>query len=334
MAWEKPLSSLFGDMQGTSPVSTPPSTTPTPLPDKKENVFGALDGVSEENKPQATEPVPSSSPSPEPTGLFWEATPKKIETVLEISETLPEVDDVSPLPMTVWDVSIEAQTPQEASVPENISVLSDDASSSLPEVEISLPTTPTLPEEIVPIPETVPVISEDLSLPEIGTSPTETLIPEAPSPETKTESISPTVSEIVPVSELPSEKSVTDQAVKEDPKLAQYLRADSVYQEMIRVDDQEKIRLQIAVRYTLLMFAIFLVFAWIVSNRVIMFGFSEFVWLARIRDALFAVMAWLFSLTLWFGSVSWMKQVYLVALMRTLAIVFFVAVLVALYLPL
>lgn len=76
-----------------------------------------------------------------------------------------------------------------------------------------------------------------------------------------------------------------------DPKLSQYLQADKVYQEMIRIESQEKIRLQLAVRYTLLMFAIFLVLAWIVSNRVIMFGFSEFVWLARIRDGLFALMA-------------------------------------------
>lgn len=76
-----------------------------------------------------------------------------------------------------------------------------------------------------------------------------------------------------------------------DPKLAQYLQADTVYQDMIRVENIEHIRLQLAIRYTLLMFAIFLVFAWIVSNRVIMFGFSEFLWLARIRDGLFAVMA-------------------------------------------
>ena len=44
-----------------------------------------------------------------------------------------------------------------------------------------------------------------------------------------------------------------------------------VYQQMIRVEDTEKIRLRLAVRYTLLMFAIFLALAWIVSNRIIMF---------------------------------------------------------------
>jgi hypothetical protein len=56
-----------------------------------------------------------------------------------------------------------------------------------------------------------------------------------------------------------------------DSKLEQYLHADTVYQQMIRVEDTEKIRLQLAIRYTLLMFAIFLVLAWIVSNRIIMF---------------------------------------------------------------
>lgn len=100
---------------------------------------------------------------------------------------------------------------------------------------------------------------------------------------------------------------------------------------MIRVQDSEKIRLQLAIRYTLLMFAIFLVFAWIVSNRVIMLGFSEFVWLARIRDLLFAVMSGLFGLTLWFGSVTWTHQRTLISIIRTLAVLFFVAVVVALY---
>lgn len=118
-----------------------------------------------------------------------------------------------------------------------------------------------------------------------------------------------------------------------DSKLEQYLQADTVYQQMIRVEDTEKIRLKLAIRYTLLMFAIFLVLAWIVSNRVIMFWFSEFVWLARIRDVLFAVMAGLFSLTLWFWSVSWTRNTTLVAIIRSLAIVFFGAVVIALYIP-
>ncbi len=116
-------------------------------------------------------------------------------------------------------------------------------------------------------------------------------------------------------------------------RLTQYLQADKVYQEMIRVESQEKIRLQLAIRYTLLMFAIFLVFAWIVSNRIIMFGFSEFVWLARIRDLLFAVMAGLFGMTLWFGSVSWTQNRTLVTIIRTLAIAFSGLVIIALYIP-
>lgn len=56
-------------------------------------------------------------------------------------------------------------------------------------------------------------------------------------------------------------------------------------------------------------------------------------WLARIRDALFAVMAGLFSLTLWFGSVSWTHNTTLIAVIRSLAVVFFGAVVVALYIP-
>lgn len=71
---------------------------------------------------------------------------------------------------------------------------------------------------------------------------------------------------------------------EENPKLDLYMRADHVYQEMLRIENQEKIRLQLAIRYTLLMFAIFLVIVWVVNNRIIMFGFSEFQWLARIRD--------------------------------------------------
>lgn len=130
-----------------------------------------------------------------------------------------------------------------------------------------------------------------------------------------------------------SEKNISKEQ-SSDSKLSQYLQVDRIYQEMLRLEDQEKIRLQLAIRYTLVMFAIFLVFAWIVSNRVIMFGFSEFMWLARIRDLLFAVMAGLFSLTMWFGSVVWLRRRLFVALLRTLAIVFFVAVILALYLPL
>lgn len=141
-------------------------------------------------------------------------------------------------------------------------------------------------------------MSENVSLSEGVIPPPETSdIPDVSLSEVKTESISSPVSEIVPtptvLPESPESKNNNEEpkTETEDPKMAHYLRADAVYQEMLKVEDQEKIRLRLAVRYTLLMFAIFLVFAWIVSNRVIMLGFSEFVWLARIRDALFAIMA-------------------------------------------
>lgn len=186
---------------------------------------------------------------------------------------------MSPTVVPISDVTPVVPPSPETPLPDNISVLPE-----LPEVAIAPSSAPISSEEIMPSIETVaPVLPEDISPPEVETLPTEThTLP---------------TSEVIPVpvapAESPEPKNTQDNVKdkKEDPKLTQYLHADAVYQEMIRVDNQEKIRLQIAVRYTLLMFAIFLVFAWIVSNRVIMFGFSEFVWLARIRDALFAVMA-------------------------------------------
>ena len=197
-------------------------------------------------------------------------------------------------------------------------------------------------EAPVSAPSILNSISENDVLPEVETvkemvpseipTPLPASSPESPAVAPKMESTPLAPSETLEVKN-PAEKSPQSPEKQQDSKLAQYLRADHVYQEMLRIDNQEKIRLQLAIRYTLLMFAIFLVFAWIVSNRVIMFGFSEFVWLARIRDALFAVMAGLFSLTIWFGSVSWMRQIFVIALLRTIAIVFFVAVIAALYIP-
>lgn len=231
-----------------------------------------------------------------------------------------------------------------------------DTASSLPEVEMpettplpTLPETQTLPEVQMPPtvpPQAVPVIPESTVI-----SPPIEAVSDMSPVEKKQDVVAPVVPDapVVPLEKnidapVPAEKVETPDTPpaepqkvipkEEDPKLAQYLRADHVYQEMLRIESQEKIRLHLAIRYTLLMFAIFLVFAWIVSNRVIMFGFSEFVWLARIRDALFAVMAGLFSLTIWFGSVTWMRQILLIALLRTLAIVFFAAVIIALYIPL
>lgn len=186
----------------------------------------------------------------------------------------------------------------------------------LPEIE-----EPTLPEISSPPAETETPTPVDTVVPSEDLDrdiPLRIITPTAPA-ETLEENSSPTK----------TEKKPTD-----DSKLAQYLQVDKVYQEMIHEESPEKIRLQLALRYTLLMFAIFLVFAWIVSNRVIMFGFSEFVWLARIRDFLFAVMSGLFGLTLWFGSVTWTHNATLISVIRTLAVVFFGAVFIALYIPL
>lgn len=128
--------------------------------------------------------------------------------------------------------------------------------------------------------------------------------------------------------------SVSDQPVHPvDERLASFIQDDPIYQDMLRALDREKIRMRLAIRYTLLMFGIFLVFAWIVSNRVIMFGFSEFIWLSRIRDGLFGLMAGLFSLTVWYGSPVWFQSHVVIMMLRIMACIFFVGVLVALYFP-
>ena len=118
-----------------------------------------------------------------------------------------------------------------------------------------------------------------------------------------------------------------------DARLESFIKDDPIYQQMLRTVDAQRLRLSLAVRYALLMFGIFLVFAWIVNNRVIMFGFSEFVWLARIRDGLFGLMAGLFSATLWYGSPVWFHNILFVMILRLFALVFFVGVLSALYFP-
>ena len=117
-------------------------------------------------------------------------------------------------------------------------------------------------------------------------------------------------------------------------KLRRYMEQDVIYNSMLRVVDPEQIRLRLAIRYTIMMFAVFLVAAWVVNNRVIMFGFSEFQILARIRDALFGMIAGLFSVTLWFGSEAWFRRTFMIFSFRCIAVVFFAAVLSALYFPL
>lgn len=117
----------------------------------------------------------------------------------------------------------------------------------------------------------------------------------------------------------------------EDEKLAQYLPLDPVYQALLRTEEQQKIRFSLAIKYTLLVFAFFLVFAWIVSNRVIMFGFSEFVWLARVRDVLFGIMVGLFSVTVWFGAAVWTTKKTFLWFLRFVAVILFIGVTGALY---
>ncbi len=289
-------------MQATPPASWPAPTTP-PLPDKKENVLGALETPT--SVPSSPEATPSSSWA---HSLFWDIpVSEKTESILDTSVSLPEVEmpEISPVAVLPEVPMPLVEAPQTVPViPEN-TVISppieavSDVSPAEKKQDVAAPVVPTAP--VVPLEKNI----------------------DAPVPAEKVET--PDTPPAEPQKVIPKE---------EDPKLTQYLRADHVYQEMLRIESQEKIRLHLAIRYTLLMFAIFLVFAWIVSNRVIMFGFSEFVWLARIRDALFAVMAGLFSLTIWFGSVTWMRQIFLIALLRTLAIVFFAAVIIALYIPL
>ena len=129
----------------------------------------------------------------------------------------------------------------------------------------------------------------------------------------------------------PIENPVVSEPV--DERLASFIHDDEIYQDMIRTLDREKIRLRLSLRYTILMFGIFLAFAWIVNNRIIMFGFSEFVWLARIRDALFGLMAGLFSLTLWYGSPVWFSNNAITFILRIFALIFFGGVLLGLYFP-
>ncbi len=131
---------------------------------------------------------------------------------------------------------------------------------------------------------------------------------------------------------MPPAPPIPEKAV--DPRLKHYLEEDVIYNSMLRIIDAERIRLRLAIRYMILMFAIFLVIVWIVNNRIIMFGFSEFQWLARIRDSLFGVIAGLFSLTIWFGSEVWFHKWLITWFFRILSLVFFAAVLSALYFPL
>jgi hypothetical protein len=255
---------------------------------------------------------------------------------------MPQDNQLSPLFGHMQDTPPGENTPapQEVSDKTNTILGSSVPESPVPVSDSLFWTAAPIPEHPSPAPEIIP----EVTLSEISTPPAQVPIPEVTSPEEDWErDIPPHIITPPAVPEtantLPSEQVeqtdtgtwVADKAPTPDPRLVQYLQADRVYQDMLREQNSEKIRLQLAIRYTLLMFAIFLVFAWIVSNRVIMLGFSEFVWLARIRDLLFAVMSGLFGLTLWFGSVTWTHNRILISVIRTLAVLFFGAVVVALY---
>lgn len=221
-------------------------------------------------------------------------------------------------------------TPNAASPVPNVST--NDVSGSTSGSVLSTITTPVAP--------VVPVIPE---------SPASPLVAESPVlPVMETPSVPPVVSEKIPTTPVVSEKiaplapeasapvAPQPKALRpeESEKLRRYMEQDMIYRSMLKTVDVEKIRLRLAMRYSIMMFAIFLVAAWVVNNRVIMFGFSEFQILARIRDALFGVIAGLFSLTIWFGSDAWFRSIYMIIILRLIATAFFLAVLSALYFPL
>ncbi len=108
-----------------------------------------------------------------------------------------------------------------------------------------------------------------------------------------------------------------------DEKFDRLLKQDSAYHSMVRSEDIQNTQLQLSMRYMLLMLAIFVVIAWVVNNRVIMFGFSDFPLLARTRDALFAILTGLFSLTVWFGAAVWFRHRIGVIILRVLGGVLF-----------
>lgn len=211
--------------------------------------------------------------------------------------------------------------------------------------EVSPPPTPLTPEAPLPTSaDSMAAILGSLATTPPPTFPTSEIKNDSPTKPLevapKVDEPSSKVAEVVPTS--PEEKSSVKKSpdtskaddVTVDPRLQHYLEEDVIYNSMLRIIDAERIRLKLAIRYMILMFAIFLVIVWIVNNRIIMFGFSEFQWLARIRDSLFGVIAGLFSLTIWFGSEVWFHKWIIIWFFRILSLVFFAAVLSALYFPL
>lgn len=161
-------------------------------------------------------------------------------------------------------------------------------------------------------------------------------------PEEASQTTSWKISEIIesqPIKQT-AEQVITPPSAKDeeippttDERFSRLLAEDSIYQSMIRNQDIKNIRLQLSMRYMLLMLAIFVVMAWVVNNRVIMFWFYDFPLLSRIRDALFGVLTGLFCLTVWFGSVAWLNNKIGIFMLRGLALASFVVVIVSIYVP-
>lgn len=227
---------------------------------------------------------------------------------------------VIPIPDHIVPVAIEPIRPEVVpAIPVSppSTVMSPSVSTTLIEEKISQP------ETIVP----APTISSVVSTISVANPVAEILTP----PQPAQVEVLPQEQPEIPAA-IPQQQPVKN--TEDAEKLRRYMEQDVIYNSMLRVVDPEQIRLRLAIRYMIMMFAVFLVAAWVVNNRVIMFGFSEFQLLARIRDALFGMIAGLFSVTLWFGSEAWFRRTFMIMAFRCIAVVFFVAVLSALYFPL
>ena len=275
---------------------TPPTTTPKP-PEETPVSTVSSDASSLLNFGASTS---SETPQPAPEAVSNKA-PEVSDTQLFTpkteTDTVQPTAPVVPVPDALLHMISDAEAVEASEVVTPVVPLSTTAEPSVSENQPIIPETPVV-TSVPPIVETV--VSDIPSQPDVPAVPAQP----APAPVKNT-----------------------------DPRLESFIKDDPIYQEMLRTVDAQRVRLSLALRYALLMFGIFLVFAWIVNNRVIMFGFSEFVWLARIRDGLFGLMAGLFSATLWYGSPVWFHNIFFVMVIRVFAFVFFLWVLSALYFP-
>lgn len=114
-----------------------------------------------------------------------------------------------------------------------------------------------------------------------------------------------------------------------DEKFHRLLKLDTTYHSMIRSEDIKNIELQLSMRYMLLVFVIFVIVTWSMQNRVI----ADFSLFLRLRDALFGLLTWLFSLTIWFGSSVWFHNKIIILIMKMFAISVCVFILFSVYLP-